>query len=163
MLENSGVMVDRAVELALRRADIPSRWPPATRASAAAPPSRKRSSFMPPGTHVPTSQPVPVPEPVARKGPKNVTSSGVSFRDDDLPLPSLEELVKIVDHYENKASGQYVEPADTPVPTIGRYLFEMCSEMSKMAIGLQGVREAQDERIRCASRLAPPPPPRAPD
>ena len=141
-------MVDRAVELALRRADIPSRWPPATRASAAAPPSRKRSSFMPPGTHVPTSQPVPVPEPVARKGPKNVTSSGVSFRDDDLPLPSLEELVKIVDHYENKASGQYVEPADTPVPTIGRYLFEMCSEMRKMAVGLQGVREAQEERIR---------------
>ena len=102
-------------------------------------------------------------EPVARKGPKNVTSSGVSFRDDALPLPSLEELVKIVAHYENKASGQYVVPADTPVPTIGRDLFEMCSEMRKMAIGLQGVREAQDERIRCASRLAPPPPPRAPD
>ena len=155
-------MVDPAVELALRRSDIPSRWPPAMRTSAQQP-SRKRASFMPPGLHVPTSQPVPVQEPIARKGPKNVISSGVSFRDGDLPMPSLEELVKIVDHYESKASGQYLEPADTSVPTIGRYLFEMCSEMRKMAIGLQGVREAQDERIRCASRLAPPPPPRAPD
>ena len=62
---------------------------------------------------------IPIPEPRHRVGPKGV-SSGISFR--NLPPPSLDEIKKICEHYQEKCSGTYESLAS-------RYVYQMATEI----------------------------------
>ncbi|KAL7538986.1 hypothetical protein ACHAXR_008932 [Thalassiosira sp. AJA248-18] len=66
---------------------------------------------------------IPVPEPRHRVGPKGVVSSGISFR--DLPPPSLDEIKKICEHYQQKSAGTYKSLSS-------RYVYQMATEIEHL-------------------------------
>ncbi|KAL9190283.1 hypothetical protein ACHAXT_007494 [Thalassiosira profunda] len=69
-----------------------------------------------------------IPEPRHRVGPKGVVSSGISFR--DLPEPSLDEIKKICEHYQQKTSGTYKSLAS-------RYVYQMATEIDHLVDALK--------------------------
>ena len=71
---------------------------------------------------------IPVPEPRHRVGPKGV-SSGISFR--NLPPPSLDEIKKICEHYQEKCAGTYKSLAS-------RYVYQMATEIEDLVDVMQG-------------------------
>ena len=71
---------------------------------------------------------IPIPEPRHRVGPKGV-SSGISFR--NLPPPSLDEIKKICEHYQEKCSGTYKSLAS-------RYVYQMATEIEGLVDVMQG-------------------------
>ena len=71
---------------------------------------------------------IPIPEPRHRVGPKGV-SSGISFR--NLPPPSLDEIKKICEHYQEKCSGTYKSLAS-------RYVYQMATEIEGLIDVMQG-------------------------
>lgn len=70
---------------------------------------------------------IPIPEPRHRVGPKGV-SSGISFR--DLPQPSLDEIKKICEHYQEKCAGTYKSLAS-------RYVYQMATEIEHLVDALK--------------------------
>lgn len=71
---------------------------------------------------------IPIPEPRHRVGPKGV-SSGISFR--NLPPPSLDEIKKVCEHYQEKCSGTYKSLAS-------RYVYQMATEIEDLVDVMQG-------------------------
>ncbi|KAL7552373.1 hypothetical protein ACHAWF_015608 [Thalassiosira exigua] len=71
---------------------------------------------------------IPVPEPRHRVGPKGVVSSGISFR--DLPPPSLDEIKKICEHYQQKTAGTYKSLSS-------RYVYQMATEIEHLVDALK--------------------------
>lgn len=71
---------------------------------------------------------IAVPEPRHRVGPKGVVSSGISFR--DLPPPSLDEIKKICEHYQQKSAGTYKSLAS-------RYVYQMATEIEHLVDALK--------------------------
>ncbi|KAL7487043.1 hypothetical protein ACHAW6_012643 [Cyclotella cf. meneghiniana] len=63
-----------------------------------------------------------IPEPRHRVGPKGV-SSGISFR--NLPPPSLDEIKKVCEHYQEKCAGTYKSLAS-------RYVYQMATEIEDL-------------------------------
>lgn len=78
---------------------------------------------------------IPIPEPRHRVGPKGV-SSGISFR--NLPPPSLEEIKKICEHYQEKCSGTYKSLAS-------RYIYQMATEIEDLVDVMKGDCSSSDE------------------
>ena len=65
---------------------------------------------------------IPVPEPRHRVAPAGV-SSGISFR--ELPPPSLDEIRKVCEHYQQKCAGTYKSLAS-------RYVYQMATEIEHL-------------------------------
>ena len=57
-----------------------------------------------------------------------MVSSGISFR--DLPEPSLDEIKKICEHYQQKCSGTYKSLAS-------RYVYQMATEIEHLVDALK--------------------------
>ena len=76
-----------------------------------------------------------VPEPRHRVGPKGVVSSGISFR--DLPPPSLDEIKKICEHYQQKTAGTYKSLAS-------RYVYQMATEIDHLVDALKDSGHAME-------------------
>lgn len=70
---------------------------------------------------------IPVPEPRHRVGPRGV-SSGISFR--NLPPPSLDQIKKICEHYQEKCAGTYKSLAS-------RYVYQMATEIEGLVESLK--------------------------
>jgi hypothetical protein len=77
---------------------------------------------------------IPIPEPRHRVGPKGV-SSGISFR--NLPPPSLDEIKKICEHYQEKCSGTYKSLAS-------RYVYQMATEIEDLVNVMKGDCSSSD-------------------
>lgn len=77
---------------------------------------------------------IPIPEPRHRVGPKGV-SSGISFR--NLPPPSLDEIKKICEHYQEKCSGTYKSLAS-------RYVYQMATEIEDLVDVMKGDCSSSD-------------------
>ncbi|KAL3801006.1 hypothetical protein HJC23_002299 [Cyclotella cryptica] len=73
-----------------------------------------------------------IPEPRHRVGPKGV-SSGISFR--NLPPPSLDEIKKVCEHYQDKCAGTYESLAS-------RYVYQMASEIEDLVDIMKGESSA---------------------
>jgi hypothetical protein len=78
---------------------------------------------------------IPIPEQRHRVGPKGV-SSGISFR--NLPPPSLDEIKKICEHYQEKCSGTYKSLAS-------RYVYQMATEIEDLVDVMKGDCSSSDE------------------
>lgn len=85
---------------------------------------------------------IPVPEPRHRVGPKGV-SSGISFR--NLPQPSLDEIKKICEHYQEKCSGTYKSLAS-------RYVYQMATEIEDLVDVMQGDSSGSEASFPYLSR-----------
>lgn len=75
-----------------------------------------------------------VPEPRHRVGPKGV-SSGISFR--NLPPPSLDEIKKVCEHYQEKCAGTYDSLAS-------RYVYQMATEIEDLVDVMKGESPASE-------------------
>ena len=80
---------------------------------------------------------IPVPEPRHRVGPKGV-SSGISFR--QLPQPSLSEIKKVCEHYQEKCAGTYNSLAS-------RYVYQMANEIEGLVEALEGGGYGSEESM----------------
>lgn len=78
---------------------------------------------------------IPIPEPRHRVGPKGV-SSGISFR--NLPPPTLDEIKKICEHYQEKCAGTYKSLAS-------RYVYQMATEIEDLVDVMKGDCSSSDE------------------